>query len=151
VPAPALSADEVQELLAAERVVVVTSHGPRGYPHAMPMWFAAAGDVVSLWTAARSQKVRNLERDARATLLVEAGDDYGALRGAMIEADAEIVRDEASVRAFARTLIARYPELAAGPLGDPEALEAQVRRRVVVRFAPRRIASWDHRKLAAER
>jgi hypothetical protein len=28
-----------------------------------------------------------------------------------------------------------------------EALEAQARKRVAVRFKPRRIASWDHRKL----
>jgi PPOX class probable F420-dependent enzyme len=147
----ALAADEVEALLAAERVVVVTSIGPRGWPHAMPMWFVPDGDVVSLWTAARSQKVRNLERDPRATLLVESGDAYEALRGAMIEAGAEIVRDPERVRAFAAALVERYPELARGPLGDPEALEAQVRRRVVVRFAPARIASWDHGKMASGR
>jgi len=32
--------------------------------------------------------------------------------------------------------------------GDAEeALRAQARKRVAVRFAPRRTASWDHRKL----
>ena len=147
----ALTADEVRALLAAERVVVVTSLGPRGYPHAMPMWFVPEGDIVSLWTAERSQKVRNLERDRKATLLVETGDAYEALRGVMIETDAEIVRDQERVRAFAQTLIARYPELTDGPLGNPEALEAQIRRRVVLRFAPTRVASWDHRKMAAQR
>ncbi len=31
-----LSAEEQLELLDAERVVIVSSHGPRGWPHSMP-------------------------------------------------------------------------------------------------------------------
>jgi PPOX class probable F420-dependent enzyme len=143
----ALDAAGVAALLDSERVAVVTSIGPRGWPHAMPMWFVPDGDRMAIWTAAKSQKVRNLERDPRATVLVEAGEAYVDLRGAMIEADVEIEHDPDAIRAFAQRLIARYPELGRGPLGTPDALEAQVRRRVVLRFTPVRTASWDHRKM----
>ncbi len=96
-----LTPAEQLELLDAERVVVISSLGPRGWPHSMPMWFTLREPVSSpladgpprevwVWTYAKSQKVRNLERDPRATLLVETGDEYSELRGVQLETDAEI-------------------------------------------------------------
>ena len=82
----------------SERVVIVSSHGPRGWPHSMPMWFTVPRDgEIWVWTYAKSQKVRNLERDPRATLLIETGHEYVELRGVQIEAEAEIVRDPEAV------------------------------------------------------
>lgn len=142
-----MTEEERLALLDAERVVIVTSLGPRGWPHSMPMWFVVRDGEIWIWTYGTSQKVRNLERDPRATLLVEAGDAYGELRGAMIEAEAEIERDTERVLALGRELGVRY-----GGGEGPEvegALARQARKRVAIRFRPRRTASWDHRKLAA--
>jgi hypothetical protein len=112
-----LSEGELLKLLEAERVAIVSSLGPRGWPHSMPMWFVPRGGEIWIWTYAKSQKVRNLERDPKATVLIETGHEYGELRGAMIEAEAEIHRDFETVLGFA------------------------------IHFKPVRIASWDHRKL----
>ena len=88
-----LSEGELLELLDGERVAIVSSLGPRGWPHSMPMWFVPRDGEIWIWTYAKSQKVRNLERDPRATVLIETGHEYGELRGAMIEAEAEIHSD----------------------------------------------------------
>jgi PPOX class probable F420-dependent enzyme len=143
-----LSEAELLELLDGERIAVVSSLGPRGWPHSMPMWFVPRAGEVWVWTYAKSQKVRNLERDPRATVLVEAGREYGELRGAMIEAEAEIHRDLETVLGFAEELTLRYAEGIASVEGDARAaLEAQAPKRVAIRFEPRRVATWDHRKL----
>lgn len=143
-----LSAAEQLELLESERVVVVSSIGPRGWPHSMPMWFTVRDGEIWVWTYAKAQKVRNLERDPRATLLVEAGHEYSELRGVQIEAEAEIVRDTDRVYEFAKELTLRYAdgieELGADAA---EALRAQAPKRVAIRFEPVRTATWDHRKL----
>ena len=76
-----LSEAELLELLDEERIAVVSSLGPRGWPHSMPMWFVPREGEIWIWTYAKSQKVRNLERDPRATVLVETGHEYGELRG----------------------------------------------------------------------
>jgi general stress protein 26 len=68
-----LSADEQRALIESQRVVVVGSFGPRGWPHLMPMWYVPRDGEIWVWTYAKSQKVRNLERDSRATLLIETG------------------------------------------------------------------------------
>jgi PPOX class probable F420-dependent enzyme len=143
-----LNDEEVSELLASERIVVVSSIGPRGYPHSMPLWYVPRDGVIWIWTYAKSQKVRNLERDPRATLLVETGREYGELRGVMIEAEAVLHRDPGTVVAFAEELTLRYAQGIERVEGDAKAaLEAQAPKRVAIEFRADRVASWDHRKL----
>jgi PPOX class probable F420-dependent enzyme len=143
-----LSDDELLSLLASERIAIVSSLGPRGWPHSMPLWFVPREGEVWIWTYAKSQKVRNLERDPRATVLIEAGHEYGELRGVMIEAEAEIHRDPGTVLGFAEELTVRYAEGISSVEGDAKAaLEAQAPKRVAIHFKPVRVASWDHRRL----
>jgi PPOX class probable F420-dependent enzyme len=143
-----LTASEQRALLATERVVVVSSIGPRGWPHSMPMWFTVRAGEIWVWTYAKSQKVRNLERDPRATLLIETGTEYLELRGVQIEAEAEIVDDLERVAEFGRELTVRYSAGIESVEGDAAAaLRAQAAKRVAIRFESRRVASWDHRKL----
>jgi PPOX class probable F420-dependent enzyme len=143
-----LSDDERDELLATERVVVVSSHGPRGWPHMMPLWYVLRDGEVWVWTYAKSQKVKNLERDPRATLLVETGVEYGELRGVMIEAEAELIRDTDQIVEFGKELTIRYSEGIDSVEGDAAAaLVAQAPKRVAIHFRPKRVATWDHRKL----
>jgi PPOX class probable F420-dependent enzyme len=143
-----LAPSELDELLEGERVAVVSSLGPRGWPHSMPLWFVPRDREVWVWTYAKSQKVRNLERDPRATVLVETGDGYGELRGAMIESEAVIHRDFETVLGFAEELTVRYAEGISAVDGDARAaLEAQAPKRVAISFPALRTATWDHRKL----
>ena len=145
-----LTPAERAELLDSQRVVIVSSIGPRGWPHSMPMWFTVRDGEIWIWTYAKSQKVRNLERDPRATLLVETGVQYQELRGIQIEAEAEIVREPDRVLEFGTELALRYAE-GIEELGPDAAaaLAAQAPKRVAIRFLERRAASWDHRKLGA--
>lgn len=143
-----LSEAELLELLESERVAVVSSNGPRGFPHSMPLWYVPREGEVWVWTYAKSQKVRNLERDPRATVLIETGHEYGELRGAMIESEAQLHRDFETVLGFAEELTVRYAEGIDSVEGDAKAaLEAQAPKRVAIHFKPLRIATWDHRKL----
>jgi PPOX class probable F420-dependent enzyme len=143
-----LSASEQGELIESERIVVVSTLGPRGWPHSMPLWYVPRGGEIWIYTYAKSQKVRNLERDPRATLVAETGHEYGELRGVEIEAEAEIHRDLDTVFQLAQELTLRYAGADSTMDDDAlESLEAQARKRVAVRFEPKRVATWDHRKL----
>jgi PPOX class probable F420-dependent enzyme len=143
-----LSESEQRELLESERVAVVASLGPRGWPHVMPLWFVPREGRIWVWTYAKSQKVRNLERDARATVLVETGFEYTELRGVQIEAEAILHRDLDTVFEFAKELTVRYAEGIQSVEGDAaEGLRAQAPKRVAIEFEPKRVATWDHRKL----
>jgi PPOX class probable F420-dependent enzyme len=143
-----LTDDEQRELIENERIVVVSSLGPRGWPHVMPLWYIPRDGEIWIWTYAKSQKVKNLERDPRATLLIETGVEYAELRGVQIEAEAEIIRDLDEIVEYAKEMTIRYSEGIESVEGDAAAgLRAQAPKRVAIRFHPKRIASWDHRKL----
>jgi PPOX class probable F420-dependent enzyme len=143
-----LTDGELDELISTERIVVVASAGPRGWPHVMPLWYVPLDGEIWIWTYAKSQKVKNLERDPRATLLIEAGVEYGELRGVQIEAEAELIRDTDEIVEFAKQLTVRYSEGIESVEGDAAAaLEAQAPKRVAIHFHPKRTATWDHRKL----
>ena len=143
-----LTSEEQAELLDSERVVIVSSIGPRGWPHSMPMWFTVRDGEIWIWTFGKSQKVKNLERDPRATLLIETGTEYLELRGIQIEAEAELIRDTPTVAEFGKELTVRYAEGIDSIEGDAAAaLEAQAVKRVAIRFEAKRTATWDHRKL----
>jgi PPOX class probable F420-dependent enzyme len=143
-----LTPEEQRELLESERVVHVATMGPRGWPHVMPLWYVIRDCEIWVWTYAKSQKVKNLERDSRATLLIETGEEYQELRGIQVEAEAELIRDTERVVEFGKELTIRYTEGIDSIEGDAAAaLEAQAPKRVAIRFRAHRTATWDHRKL----
>ena len=142
---------ELHRFLGEERLVTVASIGPNGRPHLMPLYYVADGAVISTWTFAKSQKVKNLERLPQATLQVEAGEHYHELRGAMLECDVEIIRDTDQVAALGVELFARQSGVAPADLGDDVRgmVGQQAPKRVALHFVERERATWDHRKLAA--
>jgi PPOX class probable F420-dependent enzyme len=143
-----LTEGEQRELIEGERIVVVASHGPRGWPHVMPLWYVPRNGEIWVWTYAKSQKAKNLERDPRATAMIETGSEYEELRGVQIEAEAELIRDVDRVVEFAKELTIRYSEGIESVEGDAAAgLQAQAPKRVAIHFHPKRVATWDHRKL----
>ena len=141
-----MSVAEQAAFLAKQRTVVCATNGPGGWPHVMPLWYVVRGEDIWAWTYAKSQKVRNLERDPRATLQVETGDQYGELRGVMFETTVEIHRNTEQVAALGGELLARYGDGTA-PAEVNDVIRAQARKRVALRFIIGRTASWDHRKL----
>jgi len=139
-----MSDNELREFLAEHRVVTCATIGPNGRPHLMPLWYAVDGVELRGWTYAKSQKAKNLERDPRATLQVEDGEQYHELRGAMMECDVAVDREPDTVAGYGRALFERFG--ATGPEVD-EMIAKQAPKRIGLRFTPTRIVSWDHRKL----
>lgn len=121
----------------------------------MPLWYVVRESdppgqpQLWAWTFAKSQKVRNLERDARATVQIEAGAEYQELRGVMLECQVVLRRDVDDVLPLGLEIMRRYTP----GLGDdlPDEAVAMVRKqaekRVGLQFVERRRATWDHRML----
>ena len=146
-----MSDAEVAAFLAEERTVICATIGRDGFPHLMPLWYVIRGDELWSWTFAKSQKVRNLERDPRATLQVEAGEEYQELRGVMLKCDVTVHRTTEDVAALGTELFMRYRPGGPGELdeGVREMVLQQAPKRVALQFRTRSRATWDHRKLSS--
>ncbi|HEX7522431.1 MAG TPA: PPOX class F420-dependent oxidoreductase [Acidimicrobiia bacterium] len=138
--------DEIEAFLASERTLQVASINADGTPHLVAMWYTLRGGRPAFWTYAKSQKVVNLRRDPRLTVMVETGDSYERLKGVQIVGTAEIVDDLDDVLAFGEQIYERYW----GPITD-DAIREGVRtmgsKRVVIVVEPVKTVSWDHAKL----
>ena len=142
----AMSPDELNDFLAAERTCRVATSSPQG-PHNTALWFVWDGTALWLTSIVKSQRWTDLERDPRVSVLVDAGEAYDQLRGAELRGSVEIVGD------VPRTSAAN-PSLA-----EPELLMARKYygsdtfhydgRHAWLRLVPEKITSWDFRKLAS--
>lgn len=141
-----MSEDEIQAFLQAGRDLQVASINADGTPHLVTMWYAVDDGTVAFWTYAKSQKIVNLRRDPRLTVLVATGEAYEELKGVSISGRAEVVEERDEVLRFGEAIYERYW----GPI-DNDAVREGVRtmgaKRVVVVVKPEKVVSWDHAKL----
>ncbi|MEQ8660512.1 MAG: pyridoxamine 5'-phosphate oxidase family protein [Gammaproteobacteria bacterium] len=150
----AMSEAEIAAYLAAELTVIVVTNGANGFPHPMPMHFCVATPgTIAMTTYRKSQKVRNLERDPRASLLIESGRTYAALRSVLVYARAAVIDDHAATMACMRA-VRDHSNAARGTPPDAAAeadfvagLAQRAEKRLVLKFHPERYVSWDHSKL----
>jgi len=140
-----MSDAEVHAFVVERMVMQCATLGPHGRPHLVPLWYVPDDAQLISWTYAKSQKAKNLERDPRATVGIEAGVQYHELRGVTFECDVEVESEPERVETYGLRLFERY----AGEL-SPEIramVAQQAQKRIGMRFLPSRTVSWDHSKL----
>lgn len=143
--------EEVAAYLNGKATIVINTIGRDGVPHPAPMWFAVEDDgAIVMTTFTKSQKIQNLKRDPRVTLLLEDGTVYAELRGVIFHGVAELHRDTDFVLRILREINARGKDGgAADALSEAEqaGMRAQAEKRTAIRVRPVKVVSWDHRKL----
>ena len=115
------------------------------------MWFARDDDgSIRMGTYRTSQKIQNIRRDPKVTLMCESGTEYAELRGVILYGTAEILDDYDLV---VDTML-RASGQSDGLPEDPEqadairaAMKGTASKRYVIRIRPERTVSWDHAKL----
>ncbi len=141
--------EERKHFLAETQTIIINTIGKDGVPHPMPMWFGIEDDdVIVMSTFTKSQKIVNLKRDPRVSLLAESGTAYDQLRGVVIYGEAELIRDDDAVADILVQVNARAmnnPDVDTAQLR--EAVKGTAPKRTGIRVRPQKILSWDHRKL----
>jgi uncharacterized pyridoxamine 5'-phosphate oxidase family protein len=140
----AMSAAELDEFLRSERTCRVATAGTDG-PHLTALWFLWHDKTLWLTSITRAKRWAQLKKDPKVSVLVDAGQEYGELRGAELRGEVEFVGE-------APRTGESVPELV-----EPEKLFARKYfgldqmyhdgRHAWLRLRPHTIVSWDFRKL----
>ncbi len=145
----ALTPEEQRRYLDQSHTMILGTNGPKGHPQLTAMWYVNDGtETIWMTTFAKSQKTKNLERDPRVTLLVESGRTYPELKGLMLTATVEILRDTERVLDLLERVNVKYNGLEPSP-ELRTALRGQASKRVLLKLTPVKTSSWDHTKLGA--
>ncbi len=138
--------DEIEAFLQGRHTMNIATFGPDGNIHLVAMWYGFHGANAAFETFAKSQKVLNLRRDPRITVLVEDGEEYDKLRGVEIVGRAIVHDDPEVLMGVARTVVERY-----FGVENPDDLDAVAaglaNKRVAIEIVPEKVVSWDHNKL----
>lgn len=128
---------KIQKFLATKNVAVLATVQPDGAPLAMAMWFLHDPASLTMISVANLQKVRNLRRDPRVCVVMEAADDAG-IRGVTVQGRAEFLDDTPARRALVDRFLTKYHPLLEqywkGRIMPPD--------RVMFRIVPGKVLSW---------
>ncbi|WP_173161941.1 pyridoxamine 5'-phosphate oxidase family protein [Phytohabitans suffuscus] len=143
-----MSDDEAYAFLESQRLGVLGTVGPDGAPHLVNVGYLVAGRRIVFTSFAAAQKVRNIERAANVTLLVEVPWPYNEIQGVMVTGGTEIVGDTATVIDITTRMRAKHAAMSGSAEGTPDIdIARHAAKRVAVFVEPTRIRSWDHRRL----
>jgi PPOX class probable F420-dependent enzyme len=136
-----MTPEQALAYLASRHNCAFATNGHDGYPHVVAMWYTLNDGVILMTSYARAQKIVNLRRDPRATVLVESGATYKELSGVMVRGRIELTEGPAA--------LAEVLNLTGADPQNPAAVR-RVQKRVLMRFLPERWASWDHSKIVGD-
>jgi hypothetical protein len=139
----AMTAAERDAYLGSQPVCRVATAGPGGRPHVSPLWFVWDGGALWLYSLSRSQRWTDLAADPRVSVVVDdGGANFGELRGVELSGEVAVVGEvprtgqpHAELDAPERMFADKY-----GRMRHDE-------RHAWLRLEPRKIVSWDFRKL----
>ncbi len=141
-----MSDAEVATFISEQKSLQVATIERDGSAHLSTLWFAMVEGRVVFETYTKSQKIKNLERDPRITLLWEDGLTYETLRGVMVKGSARLHSDPKQVHELALTVMVRnQPEIPKDLLSF--AAQRMAAKRTAVIVEPVTTISWDHTKL----
>ena len=90
-----LSTERIRALLEKkDRWIALSTYGPDGFPHTVPIGYFLVEDKLVLGCLDETQKVKNIERNDKVSLLWENGRGEDSLTGILIRGHARIVRDD---------------------------------------------------------
>ena len=139
--------EEIHAFLHDRRTMSMATIGPGGRIQLVAMWYGFVDGTIGFETKTKSQKVQNLRRDKRLTVMVEDGRTYDELRGVELSGWGEGIEDPDQLFELGVSVFERYQ----GPYSEDMKpfVEAMLNKRVLVKLHTEKVVSWDHHKLGA--
>jgi PPOX class probable F420-dependent enzyme len=140
-----MSVEERDAFLREERTCRIASVGRGGAPHISPLWFTWDGSAMWLSSIVKSQRWADLMRDPRVSIVVDAGHDFGELRGVELQGTVTVVGEVPRVGEPCDEL--RNTERLHGRKYRGSDEYVPDGRHAWLRMEPEKIVSWDFRKM----
>lgn len=141
-----MSTEERDAFLTEQRTCRVATVAADGTPHVSPLWFVWDGTSLWIYSLSRSRRWADLRADSRVAVVVDAGEQYGELRGVELSGHMEFVGETPRTGEECPELDAPERLFAHKNFGMTEMVHDG--RHAWARLTPDKIASWDFRKLA---
>jgi len=142
-----MSEEELWNFLSRGKVMALATIDEKGYPHNTPVWYVILDRTLYFRGGSDKKKIRNIKKNSKVSLTVEAGAKYTQQRGIMIQGEARRVTNGKLKNFVNRLLLSKYEELR-----NYEDMPSVWRRkfenedREIIEIVAKKIVSWDNRK-----
>ena len=140
-----MTPEEVQTFLDAKPGwIVLSTIGPDGYPHSVPLGYFRLGDDIYFGCRAHTQKVKNIERNPKVSLVLESGSTMQDIKGVLMQGHATVYTDTDDVLRLRREA-ARLRDVPEDQLPQDVAVGS-----AYIKIELKRVISWDYGREAAD-
>ena len=134
-----LTKEEAHEFLDSRPGwLILTTIGPDGYPHTVPIGYFRSGDDIYTGGREGTQRLANIKRNPQVSVLVESGGSMKDIKGLLIQGDADIVDDPAETLKLTRESAKQRGTAEADLPTEPRPGTAYIR------VTPKKYISWDY-------
>jgi nitroimidazol reductase NimA-like FMN-containing flavoprotein (pyridoxamine 5'-phosphate oxidase superfamily) len=134
-----LTKDEVNAFLDSRPGwIALTTIGKDGFPHTVPIGYFRLGDQVYIGCRAATQKLKNIERNPKVSLMLESGSTMQDIKGVVIQGEASVITEGDEMLRLSREAMRRrgVPEANLPSAPPPGA--------AYIRVVPQKYLSWDY-------
>jgi len=125
-------------IVKEERVARLATHTEQNRIHLVPVCYTYNGKDIFIGTSINSKKVKNLQVNSDATLLIDIyQEDWSKLKGVMIQGRGEVIKEGKEFEEAKKQLYEKYPQYqkyAAIEEGES----------AIIKITPEKIISWDY-------
>ena len=134
-----LSKDEANAFLDSRPGwIALTTIGAGGYPHTVPIGYFRLDDDVYIGCRTGSQKLKNIDRNPRVSVMIESGSTMQDIKGLLIQGEASYtVEPDELVRLSREAMRRRGVPEAQLPTAPPTGA-------AYIRVQPKKYISWDY-------
>jgi PPOX class probable F420-dependent enzyme len=129
--------DAIEHRLREDLMIWLTTVGPTGRPHTVPVWFWWDGESITIYCEPETKKIRNLRQNPAITFALETRDDGEEV--IVFEGDAELVASPTTVEmpaAFGDKYAHLWERISSSPSIMAERYSQPVRLR------PKKLITW---------
>ncbi len=136
-----MTPDEVNAFLDSRPGwIALTTISQSGHPHTVPIGYFRVGKDVYIGCRPGTQKIKNIERNPKVSLMLESGGTMQDIKGICIQGAADVILDPAAQLPLLRESMRQR--------GMPEAqLPTEARPGAAyIHVVPEKVISWDYSK-----
>ena len=82
--------------------IALTTIGPEGYPHTVPIGYFRLGDEVYIGCRANTRKLKNIDQNGKVSLMIESGESMKDIKGLLIQGEGSYTTDPVELLRLSR-------------------------------------------------
>ena len=118
--------------------MALSTIGKDGFPHTVPIGYFVADGKIYIGCIDNTQKVKNIERNPKVSLMLESGTKMDDIKGVLLKANARIIRRDED-----RVYVSRLAALQRGVAEADKPTTAKPGS-VYVEATPHKFISWNY-------